>query len=137
LALFVRDDHRLAARSTVTAEDLDRERLIIVAPEINAGINSEIQKFFLSREIFPQFESCRITNPEHYLDLVAAGQGIAITLASLAPRPGIRKLQILGPEPVISNVYLVWRHGRRPHLVDVLADAAEEVRTETKMALDG
>ncbi|WP_300608759.1 LysR family transcriptional regulator [Trebonia sp.] len=133
LALFVRDDHRLACRSTVTAEDLDGERLIIVAPEVNAGINSEVQKFFVSRQIFPRFESRRITNPENYLDLVAAGQGVAITLASLAQRPGIRKLQIIGPTPAISNVYLVWRHARRPQLVDVLVHAAEEVLTETEM----
>jgi hypothetical protein len=66
----------------------------------------------------------RITSPEHYLDVVAAGQGVALTLASLTERPQVRKLTGLGPTPAISDVYLVWRRGRRPDLVATMVSVA-------------
>ena len=137
LAVYVRDDHRLADRPTVNTEDLDGEQLLIVSPEVSAGINREVQQFFTDRGLHPRFEARRITSPEHYLDLVAAGQGVAITLASLTPRPGLRRLQLTGPAPAISNVYLIWRHGRRPQIIDVLIDAASRPTDPESTALAG
>jgi DNA-binding transcriptional LysR family regulator len=82
----------------------------------------------------------RITSPEHYLDLVAAGQGVALTLASPTERPQVRKLTGFGPTPAISNVYLVWRRGRRPDLVATMVSVAPGAlaeHTQPEPALTG
>jgi DNA-binding transcriptional LysR family regulator len=131
LALFVPLDHRLACDSQVTVEDIDGERLLLVSPQINAAINREIQHFFAVREIYPHFDDRGITAPDNYLDLVAARQGIAITLDSLHDRSDVRKLEIVGPTPPISNVYLIWRPGRRPTLVDAIVTAADRAQIDT------
>jgi DNA-binding transcriptional LysR family regulator len=131
LALYVPLGHPLSIVDRATAEDLDREHLLIVSPEVSAALNREIQHFFTVREIYPHFDARRITAPDNYLDLVATHQGVAITLDSLPARPDVHKLEIIGPTPPISNIYLVWRPGRRPALVDAIVDAADRTRLET------
>jgi DNA-binding transcriptional LysR family regulator len=136
LALLVPANHVLAKRKTVTVEQLDGERLIIVSQEVSPGINYETRRFFADRNISPRFEPRRITAPENYLDLVEADQGIAISLASLPERPQVRKIAFAGAVPEISNVYLIWRRGRRPKFVDAILDVVHPVDVANKTPVE-
>lgn len=122
-ALVVPRDHRLAGREAVTVEDFADEPLISLSdPAWNAFAHADPRPDGSRAPDGPRVEALEDT-----LELIAAGQAVAILPAALAAaRPDLVAIPVLDVEPV--QVVLVTRTGEGNPLV---AEFREQASAET------
>ncbi|MFI8320653.1 LysR family transcriptional regulator [Streptomyces sp. NPDC085529] len=123
-ALAVPSTHPLAARDTVSLEDLAEVLLLTVEGELPAYWREHYTPTHTpsGRPIMP---GPSVTQMQEALMLVAAGRGALLTAAHSATyfaRPGVAYVPITDAEPV--GYGLVWRAGDTTAALEAFADAA-------------
>lgn len=114
LALAVREDHPLAG-TTVSVGDLASEEFVTYVDTRGEGIQSAFIQSCRTAGFEPRI-SARVSSTPVLMSVLTSSNAVAMVSGELArlPRPGIRFLDIVGPEP-LSPVAIVWRaSGEQP-----------------------
>lgn len=130
MLLAIPADHPLAARETVTPEDLDGLPWIDRPRALNPGANDRFLQACLRAGFRPdvRFEA---TDPATSLGLVAAGVGFALVQASmraLLPLPGVVLVDIPWL-PLSIGIHIAWRReDPGPLVAELIALLKRETR---------
>ena len=115
-------DHRLAAKESVTLEDLEGEPV----PRLRHSPRSAPEPLAGRREGAHLAEEPVVDTVEDKLELIAAGRGVAIIPAGPLSnfRPDLTTIPLDGAGP--SHVVVATRAGERNRLVSAFRDAARD-----------
>lgn len=133
-ALAVAAGHPLAARTSVTLEELADVALLSIAGDLPAYLR-EHHTPARTPAGRPIRRGPEVTNLQEALMLVAAGQGALLTSAHAAAyhaRPGVTHVPVADADPV--GYGLVWRAGEDTGAVRAFAQAAQRAAARADAA---
>ena len=106
-------DHPLAARGTVTIEDLRREKLVLLDPARSQGDMARVQAQLMDGRAFSDFYFCE--SPEAATVLVQAGFGASVIPDLFTPPDApLVQIPIEHVDPVSFGIYYKSAQGNAP-----------------------
>lgn len=126
--------HWLAEKSEVSISELDGEPLVVWQRESNPDHYDMVVSFFHSSGASPDLQPRDISSLAQLVDLVVAGEGIALVPVTCEHSPETTLVRLLGPVLPLEQNYLLWREDEDPAVVQALLGAADEVDRSLPLA---
>jgi len=124
------DHHPLAARESLSVNDLTDYDVVLVDRQTNPRAHDEIVDFFRANRVEPRYHPYPTLTVEGVIELVAMGHGAAMMTefdTKRYPRRGTVVVPLLGPVLTVEH-HLLWRENDNSPIIPAVVATAERLR---------